>query len=91
VTYVAYDRKDSDGVKGFLFKILDIQTGVYYVEFPVGDVSVFVPLKYYKYRREDRKAGGDSGQFHVPQFVAVGLYEWGIQPGYVYVRIWKIG
>ncbi len=73
-----------------MFKILDIETGVYYVEFPVG-ISIFVPLKYYKYPRADRRAGGDSGQFHVPQFVVLGLHEWGIEPGYVYVKIWRIG
>lgn len=60
------------------------------MEFPVGAVSIFVPLKYYKYRREDRRAGGDSGIFHIPQFVALGLYEWGIGPGYVYIKIWQV-
>jgi hypothetical protein len=74
-----------------LFKVLGKPPGIYYVEFPVGAVSIFVPLKYYEYRREDRRAGGDSGIFHVPQFVALGLYEWGIQPGYVFVRVWQIG
>jgi len=54
-------------------------------------MSIFVPLKYYKYRREDRRAGGDAGIFHIPQFVISALEEWGIYPGYVYVRVWRIG
>jgi len=90
VTYSIYDRTDSGGVKGFLFKVLDIPPGVYYVEFPVSAVSIFVPLKYYKYRRENRRAGGDSGIFHVPQFVVLGLYEWEVYPGHVYVKVWRI-
>jgi hypothetical protein len=74
-----------------LFKVLDAPPDIYYVEFPVGDMSIFVPLKYYKYRREDRRAGGDAGIFHIPQFVISALEEWGIYPGYVYVRVWRIG
>jgi hypothetical protein len=91
VLYRIYGRTDSGGVKVFFSKVLNIPPGIYYVEFPVGAVSIFVPLKYYKYPREDKKAGGDSGVFYIPQFIALGLYEWDIQPGYVYVRVWKIG
>jgi hypothetical protein len=29
--------------------------------------------------------------FHIPQFVIPALEEWGIYPGYVYVKVWQIG
>jgi hypothetical protein len=71
-------------------KALDVSSGLYYVAFPN---SLTVPLKYYKYVREDRQAGGDSGMFYVPQDVTLFLREWsvfepGAEAGYVYVRVW---
>jgi len=90
VTYSVYARTDSDGVKAFLFKVLKASPGIYYVEFPVGKISMFVPLKYYKYPSQDKHARGDTGMFHIPQFVVSALEEWGIEPGYVYVRVWQI-
>ena len=88
MTYSIYARADSDGIKAFLFKVLDAAPGIYYVEFPVGKVSIFVPLKYYKYPSQNKRERGDTGMFHIPQFVASALDEWGIEPGYVYVRVW---
>jgi hypothetical protein len=74
-------------------KALDVSSGLYYVEFPN---SLTAPLKYYKYVREDRRAGGDSGLFYVPQDVTLFLREWGVfepgaEAGYVYVRVWSAG
>jgi hypothetical protein len=71
-------------------RALDVSSGLYYVEFPD---SLTAPLKYYKYVREDRQAGGDSGMFYVPQDVTLFLREWGVfepgaEAGYVYVRVW---
>jgi len=71
-------------------KALDAPSGLYYVEFPN---SLTAPLNYYKYVREDRQAGGDSGMFYVPQDVTLFLREWGVfepgaEAGYVYVRVW---
>jgi hypothetical protein len=71
-------------------KALDAPSGHYFVEFPN---SLTAPLKYYKYVREDRRAGGDSGMFYVPQDVTLFLREWGVfepgaEVGYVYVRVW---
>ena len=68
-------------------KALDAPSGLYYVEFPH---SLAAQLKYYKYMREDRRAGGDSGMFYVPQNVTLFLREWGVfepgaETGYVYV------
>jgi hypothetical protein len=85
-----YARTDSDGVKAFLFKVLKAPPGIYYVEFPVGKISMFVPLKYYRYPSRNKRVGGDTGMFHIPQFVVSALEEWGIEPGYIYVRVWGI-
>jgi hypothetical protein len=46
--------------------------------------------------RADRRAGGDSGIFHVSQDVTLflwrwGVYEPGVEAGYVYVRVWAAG
>ncbi len=38
-------------------KVLDVPSDLYYVEFPVGGVSMFAPLKCSRYAREDRRAG----------------------------------
>ncbi|MFZ8811193.1 MAG: hypothetical protein ACO2PN_24195, partial [Pyrobaculum sp.] len=71
-------------------KALDAPSGLYYVEFPH---SLAAPLMYYKYVRENKRAGGDSGMFYIPQDVTLFLREWGIfepgaEAGYVYVRVW---
>jgi hypothetical protein len=71
-------------VLAFIYKLLDVPTGVYYVLF--HDASVAVPLKYYRYEREDRRAGGDAGIFVVPQIAALALRAHGIADGH-YVRI----
>lgn len=67
--------------------MLDVPTGVYYVSFP--DASVTIPLKYYKYEREDRRAGGDAGIFVVPQIAALALRARGIADGYVRIMVFK--
>jgi len=74
-------------------KALDVPSGLYYVEFPH---SLATPLKYYRYVRKDRRAGGDSGMFYVLQGVTLFLREWGVfepgaEAGYVYVRVWSAG
>ena len=79
------------GTFGFMYKILDVDVGIYYVEFPLRNTSIFVPLKYYKYPREDKRAGGDAGIFVIPQHILRTLVAWGIYPGYVYVKVWQIG
>ncbi len=71
-------------------KALDAPSGLYYVEFPH---SLAAPLKYSRYIREDKRAGGDSGMFYIPQDVTLFLREWGVfepgaEAGYVYVRVW---
>jgi hypothetical protein len=38
-------------------KALDVPSDLYYVEFPVGGVSIFASLKYSRYAREDMRAG----------------------------------
>jgi hypothetical protein len=74
-------------VQAFIYKVLGIPTGVYYVSFP--DASITVPLKYYKYVREDRRAGGDAGIFVVPQIAVFALRAWGIEDGYVRMAVLK--
>ena len=74
-------------------KALDAPSDLYYVEFPH---SLAAQLKYYKYVREDRRAGGDSGMFYVPQDVTLFLREWGVfepgaEAGYMYVKILAAG
>jgi hypothetical protein len=79
----------SHNIVGFMYKVLDMQPGIYYVEFPLNkSFSLMVPLKYYKYPREDKRAGGDAGIFVIPQHIVRSLAAWGIRPGYVYVKIW---
>jgi hypothetical protein len=48
-------------------KALDTPSGVYYVEFPLGGLSLLTPPKYNKYVRKDRRAGDDSSIFHIPK------------------------
>jgi hypothetical protein len=43
------------------------------VEFPLGDFSPIVPLKYYKYLSEDRRVWGDVGKFRIPIDMALTL------------------
>jgi len=90
--YVLYSLYATAKGKAFavMRKALDAPSGVYYVEFPH---SLAAPLKYYKYVREDKRAGGDSGMFYVPQDVTLFPREWGVfEPGadasYLYVRVW---
>jgi hypothetical protein len=61
----------------FIHKVLDAPAGVYYVEPLLDGASLLVPMKYYKYERQDRRAGGDSGVFSVPLDVLYTLYDWG--------------
>jgi hypothetical protein len=61
----------------FIHKVLGVPAGFYYVELLLDGVSLLVPLKYYKYERQDRWAGGDSGVFNAPLDVLRTLYEWG--------------
>jgi len=80
----------SHGTFGFINKVLDIDTGIYYVEFPTrGDISILAQLKYAKHKRQNRRAGGDSGVFKIPQVFLRTMLAWGIQEGYVYVKIWQ--
>jgi hypothetical protein len=66
----------------FIRKVLSAPAGVYYVELLLGGVSLLIPLRYYKYPRQDRRGGGDSGVFNVPLDVLRTLYEWGFyDPG----------
>jgi hypothetical protein len=58
------------------------------VEFPLGDFSPIVPLKYYKYLSEDRRVRGDVGRFRIPIDMALTLRNWGIDEGTVYIRVW---
>jgi len=81
----------SHGTFGFINKVLDMPRNVYYMEFPARGASILVPLKYARHRRKNRRAGGDSGVFKIPQVFLRTLSAWGIQPGYVYVRVWQIG
>jgi hypothetical protein len=90
--YVPYNLHAVTKGRAFVVmrKALDAPSGLYYVEFPH---LLAAPLKYYKYVREDRRAGGDSGMFYVPQDVTLFLREWGVfepgaEAGYVYVRVW---
>ena len=61
----------------FIHKVLNAPAGTYYVELLVDGASLLVPLKYYKYPREDRRAGGDASVFNVPLDLLRTLYEWG--------------
>jgi hypothetical protein len=89
--YMPYSLYAAAKGKAFVVmrKVLDAPSGLYYVEF---SHSLAVPLKYYKYVREDRRAGGDSGMFYVPQDVTLFLREWGVfepgaEAGCVYMRV----
>jgi hypothetical protein len=61
----------------FIRKVLGAPAGTYYVELLLDGASLLIPLKYYKYLRENRRAGGDSGAFNVPLDLLRTLYEWG--------------
>jgi len=76
------------GTFGFINKVLDMPSGMYCMEFPMRDMSILVPLKYSRHRRKNKRAGGDSGMFRIPQTFLKTLVIWGIQGGYTYVRIW---
>jgi hypothetical protein len=66
----------------FIHKVLNAPTGTYFLELFLNGVSLLIPLKYYKYPREDRRAGGDAGVFNVPIDLLRTLYEWGFyDPG----------
>jgi len=78
----------------FIYKVLDAPPGSYLLEISFGGVPVIFPTKYYKYPRQDRKAGGDAGAFAVPldalrTFHAWGLHELGADYDYVHMKIWK--
>jgi hypothetical protein len=80
----------SHGTFGFVNKVLDMDTDIYYMEFFTrGNTSILVQLKYAKHRRQNRRAGGDSGVIKIPQLFLRTLLAWGIRPGYVYVKIWR--
>lgn len=82
----------SHGTFGFINKVIkNMDTGIYYVEFPTRSTSILVPLKYNRHKRQNKRAGGDSGVFKIPQVFLRTLIAWGIQQGYVYVRVWKAG
>jgi hypothetical protein len=74
-------------VQAFIYKVLDIPTGVYYVGFP--EASVTIPLKYYRYEREDKRVGGDAGIFAVPQIAALALRARGVADGYTRIAVFK--
>jgi len=76
------------GTFGFINKVLDMPSGMYCMEFPTRNTSILVPLKYSRHRRKNKRAGGDSGMFRIPQTFLKTLVIWGIQGGYTYVRIW---
>jgi len=61
----------------FIYKVLNAPTGTYFLELLLDGVSLLVPLKYYKYPREDGRAGGDAGVFNVPIDLLRTLHEWG--------------
>jgi hypothetical protein len=61
----------------FIHKVLAVSASTYYVELLLGGASLLVLLKYYKYTREDKRAGGGSGVFNVPLDLLRTLYEWG--------------
>jgi hypothetical protein len=62
----------------FIYKVLNAPLGAYYVELLFDGAPLLIPLKYYRYERQDRMAGGDSGAFNVPLDVLYTLYEWGL-------------
>jgi hypothetical protein len=77
-----------------IYKVLDTPPGYYFLEILFGGVPVLFPTKYYRYPRQDRRAGGDAGAFAVPldvlhTFFAWGLHELGSDFDYVYVKVWK--
>jgi len=79
----------------FIYKVLDAPPGSYLLEISFGGVPVIFPTKYYKYPRQDKKAGGDSGAFAVPldvlrTFHAWGLHELGADFDYVHVKVWRL-
>jgi hypothetical protein len=78
----------------FIYKVLGVPPGSYLLEISFGGVPVVFPTKYYRYPRQDRKAGGDAGAFAVPldalrTFFAWGLHELGADYDYVNVKIWR--
>jgi hypothetical protein len=77
-----------------IYKVLETPPGSYFLEISFGGVPVLFPTKYYRYPRQDRKAGGDAGAFAVPldvlrTFHAWGLHELGADYDYVHVKVWK--
>ncbi len=62
----------------FLYKVLNADAGYYLLELLLDGVSLLIPLKYYRYRRKDRRVGGDSGVFQLPLDALRTLRSWGV-------------
>ena len=62
----------------FIYKVLDADAGRYLLELLLGSGSLLIPLKYYKYERKDRGAGGDAGVFQLPLDAVRTLRNWGV-------------
>jgi hypothetical protein len=62
----------------FIYKVLGVEAGHYFLELLLGDVSLLIPIKYYKYERRDKKAGGDAGVFQLPLDALRTLRSWGV-------------
>ena len=61
----------------FIYKVLNADVGHYFLELLLGDTSLLIPLKYYKYKRKDRR-GGNAGAFQLPLDALRTLRSWGV-------------
>ncbi|MFZ8841366.1 MAG: hypothetical protein ACO2PM_21075 [Pyrobaculum sp.] len=62
----------------FIYKVLEAPPGQHLLELLVGGVSLLIPLKYYKYERRGRRAGGGAGLFQLPLDALRTLRSWGL-------------
>jgi hypothetical protein len=62
----------------FIYKVLNAPPGQYLLELLLGGVSLLIPLKYYRYERRGRGAGGDAGLFQLPIDALRTLRSWGL-------------
>jgi hypothetical protein len=77
----------------FIYKVLGADAGYYFLEILLGGTSLLIPIKYYKYKRKDRRAGGDAGVFQLPLDALRTLRSWGLYDldsdvVHLRVRVW---
>ena len=77
----------------FIYKVLNADAGHYLLELLLGGASLLIPLKYYRYERRGKGAGGDVGVFQLPLDTLRTLRSWSLYDldsdvVHLRVRVW---